>query len=88
MNLFHDLLTSNNMTLVTSVVVTDTTDYKSIISRLLVSLALFLSDSSYTYIERPCFYTGAQIEHRLVFIELNIVLKMFVNSLLEIMTYK
>ena len=48
MNLFHDLLTSNNMTLVTSVVVTDTTDYKSIISRLLVSLAFLLSDSSYT----------------------------------------
>ena len=36
---FHDLLAENNMTLVTSVVVTDTTvDFKSLIARLVVSL--------------------------------------------------
>ena len=35
---FHDLLAENNMTLVTSVVVTDTTvDFKSLIARLVVS---------------------------------------------------
>ena len=38
---FHDLLAENNMTLVTSVVVTDTTvDFKSLIARLVVSSRL------------------------------------------------
>ena len=37
MNMFHDLLKHYNMTLVTSAVVSDNTDIKVLISRLLVS---------------------------------------------------